>query len=482
MDRVLDILESITERVRIPVLFDGDTGYGSFNHFQLLVRKLCARSVAGVCIEDKVFPKVNSFVQPERHALVPIEEFCGKIKAGKDHQSHPNFVIVARTEAFISGLGLREAVERATQYAEAGADAILVHSKAATVSEVASFMAAWKEEIPVLCIPTTYGSTLPEVFSDLGLSIVILANHLLRSSVKAMKETAAQLYHTPMPSSVEARIATMRELFRLQDMSSLAQMEVRYGRMQGPRALILAENSNRTKAKGQRVPPCLPTASANSALDTLIRDLRLEGIRRVALVKRRGLEAELPADVERFELEDDAQSEIRALGRVMSVLDGDLIVVCGDVLVERSILRELLSSTSHLTILVDGFYPSRVRGSAVRKVKLSGPRPDGYDGQPHTLIRVDARMPNREADGEWLGVIYARGRGTAILRESLGVMVAAKSSAATSLDDLLNYVIEHTTEPIRATYVRGGWTKVGRERTRRTSRGQSERPRPYHAP
>ena len=82
MTEVLEVLESITAKVSIPILFDGDTGYGQFSHFQQLVRKLCLRRVGGVCIEDKVFPKTNSFLRSESQVLAPKDEFCGKIQAG----------------------------------------------------------------------------------------------------------------------------------------------------------------------------------------------------------------------------------------------------------------------------------------------------------------------------------------------------------------------------------------------------------------
>lgn len=126
--QLLEILEFMTDATSIPMLLDGDTGYGNFNNVRRLVRKLCQRGVAAVCIEDKLFPKTNSFLgsgQP----LADIDEFCGKIKAGKDSQSDDNFSIVARVEVLISGLGIKEALRRAEAYYEAGADAILIHSK-----------------------------------------------------------------------------------------------------------------------------------------------------------------------------------------------------------------------------------------------------------------------------------------------------------------------------------------------------------------
>ena len=117
--QVIEVLEFMSDATAVPILLDGDTGYGDFNNFRRLVQKLCQRDIAAVCIEDKVFPKTNSFIgsgQP----LADIDEFCGKIKAGKDSQTDPSFSIVARVEALISGWGMDEALKRAEAYHEAG--------------------------------------------------------------------------------------------------------------------------------------------------------------------------------------------------------------------------------------------------------------------------------------------------------------------------------------------------------------------------
>jgi 2-methylisocitrate lyase-like PEP mutase family enzyme len=110
--QVLEILEFMSDATSIPILLDGDTGYGNFNNFRRLVQKLCVRGIGGVSIEDKLFPKTNSFIG-QAQPLVAIDEFCGKIKAGKDSQPDDGFCIVARVEALVSGWGLDEALHRA---------------------------------------------------------------------------------------------------------------------------------------------------------------------------------------------------------------------------------------------------------------------------------------------------------------------------------------------------------------------------------
>ncbi|MGH8579724.1 MAG: isocitrate lyase/phosphoenolpyruvate mutase family protein, partial [Gammaproteobacteria bacterium] len=120
--QVVEMLEFMADVTHIPILLDGDTGYGNFNNMRRLVRKLEQRAIAGVCVEDKLFPKTNSFIEGGRQALADVGEFCGKIKAGKDSQLDQGFCIVARVEALIAGWGVAEALRRAEAYAEAGAD------------------------------------------------------------------------------------------------------------------------------------------------------------------------------------------------------------------------------------------------------------------------------------------------------------------------------------------------------------------------
>ncbi len=146
--QVVDHVASMAEATSIPVLLDGDTGYGNFNSMRRLVRKLEQVGAAGVTIEDKLFPKTNSFLRGELQALADVDEFCGKIKAGKDSQADPDFVLVARVEALIAGWGLAEALRRAEAYHAAGADAILIHSRQSSPAEIFAFLAEWGAAVP----------------------------------------------------------------------------------------------------------------------------------------------------------------------------------------------------------------------------------------------------------------------------------------------------------------------------------------------
>jgi phosphoenolpyruvate phosphomutase len=212
----------------VPILVDGDTGHGNFNNARRFVSKLEQRNLGGVCIEDKLFPKTNSFLRGTSQPLADIGEFCGRVKACKDAQFCDDFVLVARCEALIAGWGMDEALRRAAAYHDAGADAILIHSARPDASEVIQFKHAWGERCPVVVVPTKYYRTPTCVFREHGFSAVIWANHLMRSCVSAMQETARQIFEDSSLERVEGRIAPLAEIFRLQDVGELEEAERRY--------------------------------------------------------------------------------------------------------------------------------------------------------------------------------------------------------------------------------------------------------------
>ena len=171
---------------------------------------------------------MNSFLHGESQPLADIHEFCGRIKAGKDAQWCDDFVIVARCEALIAGWGLDEAMRRAEAYHRAGADAILIHSARSNASEVVAFKQQWGDRSPVVIVPTKYFNTPTEVFRQHRFSAVIWANHLLRSCITAMQQTARQIRDDNSLSRIEPQIAALAEVFRLQNVQELEAAERRY--------------------------------------------------------------------------------------------------------------------------------------------------------------------------------------------------------------------------------------------------------------
>ncbi|MED4585826.1 phosphoenolpyruvate mutase [Brevibacillus choshinensis] len=226
--QVLEQLEFMSDATSIPILVDGDTGYGNFNNARRLVMKLEQRGIAGVCIEDKLFPKTNSFINSTTQPLADADEFCGKIKAMKDIQRDDHFSVIARVEALIAGWGLEEALNRSEAYRLAGADAILIHSNRKDATEIEMFMKEWASRHPVVIVPTKYYTTPTPFFQKLGVNLIIWANHNMRASIVAMEKVTHQIFKEQSLIDVEPNIASLDKVFRLQRAEELQNAEKNY--------------------------------------------------------------------------------------------------------------------------------------------------------------------------------------------------------------------------------------------------------------
>lgn len=208
----------------LPVIADCDTGFGNELNVAYTVQQYEAAGIAAICIEDKVFPKVNSFAG-HRQKLAPVDEFSHKIRVAKATQADPDFMVIARTEALIAGAGMDEALSRAHAYADAGADAILIHSKAKTHTEVEEFMASWAGRLPVVVVPTTYYDWTAQEAGRAGASIVIHANQGLRATVSAVMSAFTMMLNDGCSSGIEGHIASVKEIFELQRMDQWLELE-----------------------------------------------------------------------------------------------------------------------------------------------------------------------------------------------------------------------------------------------------------------
>lgn len=224
----LDVINFMTDAVDIPILMDADTGFGNYNNLRRLVKQAEKVGLSGICIEDKIFPKRNSFDKNSEQSLSTISEFTGKIKAGKDSQSNSSFCIIARTEAYIAGFNADYVLERAISYADAGADAIVVHSNKETPNEIIEFMNRWNRDIPIVIIPTSYHKTPVEKFEELGISMIIWANHNIRASCNHMYKISKALFDHRSITNIADDIASMQQIFDLTHMKELQEADKKY--------------------------------------------------------------------------------------------------------------------------------------------------------------------------------------------------------------------------------------------------------------
>lgn len=229
MTQHLEMTRAMAERVDLPVVADIDTGFGNAVNVIHAIRSYERAGAAAVVIEDKSFPKVTSLVADGRQELLRIEEFQGKIEAACAARTDAGFLVIARDEALIAGLGEQEALKRAAAYEEAGADMILIHSKQKTPDEVESFVRAFKGRVPIVIVPTAYPEMTAARIRALGkVRMVIYGNHAIRAAVTAMKDVFAAILNDGGIQNVDKRIVSVEEIFRLQDMDRVKVDEKRY--------------------------------------------------------------------------------------------------------------------------------------------------------------------------------------------------------------------------------------------------------------
>lgn len=229
MNQYLDAARSMNEVLEIPVIVDADTGYGNANNVIYATRLFDAAGVAGMSIEDKKFPKDNSLLAGGRQELAGIQEFAGKIRAAKDSQRSQDFVVIARIEALIAGWGQEEALRRASCYAEAGADLLLIHSKSQEPDEVRRFCQSWRGPVPLVLVPTTYPQLTGEEIRALGnVRLVIYANHPLRAAVRAIEETLQEIKRADGIHTVDERLAPVSHIFEVQGVPQMKENEKNY--------------------------------------------------------------------------------------------------------------------------------------------------------------------------------------------------------------------------------------------------------------
>ena len=464
--QVLEVLEFMSDATTIPILVDGDTGWGNFNNVRRAVRKLCQRGVAGVCIEDKLFPKTNSFIG-EGQPLADIDEFCGKIKAGKDSQTDPDFSLVARIEALISGWGLDEALRRAEAYHGAGADAILIHSRQSTADEILAFNAEWKNRCPVVIVPTKYFATPTDDFRKSGISVAIWANHNLRASITAMQETCRRIQRDESLMGVEDKVVGVQEIFELAGNEELADAESRYLPSSGreTRAILIA--ASRGAALGALTedrPKCMVDIRGQPLLRRLVATIRGAGVRDVTVV--RGYKKEkinLPSiktvDNDLYATTGEAAS----LACAMDHIRGECVIAYGDILFRHHILDQLMEAEGDVVVTVDALWRTRtseaehwVRDFASCSRPFTG---DYLDDEPAYLRRMGSDVPEDEVDGEWMGLAKLSGVGSDLVRGELEAMREDGTLHKASLLDLFTRLVE-AGHKIRVIYATGQWLDV----------------------
>ena len=214
----LNTIEQVLESTTKPIILDGDNG-GNIEHFVLMVKTLERLGVSAIIIEDKKGLKRNSLFGKEVEQIQEdVSEFSDKIKKGKQVQVTDDFMIIARIESLILGKGVFDAIMRARAYIDAGADAIMIHSNNKDTTDIFKFLKEYsnfEDKVPIVAVPSAYSHVTEKELQDAGVSIVIYANHLLRSAYPAMKRTAEKILIHGRAHEVEDDCMPIKDILEL---------------------------------------------------------------------------------------------------------------------------------------------------------------------------------------------------------------------------------------------------------------------------
>lgn len=222
MTELLNAATTIDRSTSLPVIVDCDSGFGERNVVARTAREYSMSGIAAISLEDKEFPKRNSFTSGGR--LADRRDVAARITVAKGAAAHPDFVVVARVESLVLRAGMADAIGRALCYRDAGADALLIHSKAAGPEEILDFVQQFRErdpDLPIIVIPTTYVHVTTEALELAGVNVVIYANQALRAGLKAMDEVIRAIRALGCTGPVEDAMASLDELLALTGTSTV---------------------------------------------------------------------------------------------------------------------------------------------------------------------------------------------------------------------------------------------------------------------
>jgi phosphoenolpyruvate phosphomutase len=480
----LEVERNIAEAVNIPVIADCDTGYGNALNVMRTVNDRERAGVAAICIEDNVYPKRCSFYAGVRRELIPIEEHCGKIKAAKAAQMVTDFMVIARTEALIAGWGQEEALKRAEAYADAGADAVLIHSKSKKFDELKAVYKAWSGRVPLVVVPTIFDQTTAAEMEEAGAKIIIYANQPVRAAIRSICDTLALIKADTRPGAANDRIVTLSEVYDIVGVPQMEQDEKAFLPVGGEKITAIIPAAGFEKQLLPLIddrPKCLLDIKGKTILERAVAALNDCNIKEIAVVRGYKKDAiSLPNiryyDNDRYE----ETGELVSIFCAESEMKGRTIVLYGDIIFDNTILEKLLKSPADITLVVDlawqeqqqrGRQPIHINPDLVT---LSEPPRQSLSSRfvmpegEHRILKIGQHLPHHQANGEFIGIAMFSEKGTESFRDcyrasqeqykSSGFHEAASVSKA-SFTDLIQELIDRGHQ-IHAVPIFKGWMEV----------------------
>ncbi len=468
MKENLDAASQMVASVSIPVIADCDNGYGNAVNVVHTVRAYERAGIASICIEDNVFPKRCSFYAGVKRDLADVDEHAGKIRAVIDTRRSPTFHVIARTEALIAGWGMEEALRRGRAYADAGADMVLIHSKSEQPDEVVEFARRWDRGTPLVCVPTIYKTITAGELEKAGFKVVIFANHGLRSSIKAMRETFARLVAEQRCAAVDDRIVPLEDVYELIGVQQMKKEEKSYlpagGKNVG--AVILAAGPSPELGElTEDRPKAMLDVRGKPLLARQIDALNSAGIKDVSVVVGWKKEAVNLPNLRKYSA-DESTGELVSLMKATPELNRRTVVLYGDILFDPSLLEKLLQAEGDVVLVVDRAEPP---AKANRDLVITENHVDAHGRflPGSDAVRKIAR-DLADSNGEWIGLMMLSEEGCRRLKEVYDRLVRdgsdqplhqAKTVRSAALTDVLQALVDLGLS-VRAIDTYKGWTEI----------------------
>jgi phosphoenolpyruvate phosphomutase len=436
-----------------------------------------ADGIAGICFEDNIFPKRCSFYAGVKRELVSAEEHAGKVRAAIDARRSDDFVIIARTEAYIAGWGLDEARKRADAYADAGADMVLVHSKSKDFTELKRFAEQWDRPTPLVAVPTIYSHVTADELDDAGFKLVIFANHALRSSLKAMRECLDVLKTHRKTESVEHLVVPLTDVYEVIGVPQMKENEQTYMPKGADTVTAVVLAAGASEALGeltQDKPKCMLEVRGKSLLEHQVATLNATGVKEIAVVRGYQKQAVDVPGLRYYDNDAWAEGgEVDSLLKAKPELGGRTVILFGDILFDEGVLEKALKSEADVTMVVDRAWTDQ-QGDLPGKPDLVTLADSGSDNKTRFLgagaepvLKTGSKLGS-EAHAEFIGMLVLSPEGTQRLKDLYGQLVESAPSGAfheaesfqrAALTDLLQEMINRG-DSVSAVSIYKGWSEV----------------------
>lgn len=363
LDSRLNTIEQIVSVTDRPLIVDGDTGR-DVNSFEYLLTRLERLGISATIVEDKTFPKRNSLDPDSIQNLEDPDVFSNKIRIGKNALLSEDSMIFARIESIIAGCGIDNALLRAEKYLQAGADGILIHSRESNPTSVLRFAKGYNKlceklgfRKPLICIPTTYNMITEKELKRYGFNIIIYANHLLRSSVKAMEDVCKMILLSGRGFETEPYCAPVNEIFDIVGFTGIKQRDIQT-LMERSKARVIIPAAGEPKEEiVSDVPTAMLDLNGESVLQRQLDVLKRCEIADVVVVRGYEKEKFNVTSVKYCDVDDFRRGSLFSLFAAKEEMKDGFILIFSDITFDESIINNLLRSRWDITIVADASYP-----------------------------------------------------------------------------------------------------------------------------